>query len=289
MKISIITTTFNRSLQLKRGLMTILRQENLPSDLEIIIVDDGSKDDTQSVVAYLKDEAMRINPNIEIKYIYLDHPEARISCIAKNIAIKIATGDIIIFTESENLHIDNTINQLIKKLEENPNRTPVVTQYWSMGKRIWEKLTDDEFKYPARLLSHPYAMLVQGDMQNTNAPDADFAITGSLNCFTGALFITKKEYLLEIGGFDESMTGHGFEDWDLLHRLNTYGKGVLYCNDIIAIHQYHTKDYPYNIYDAAERNRKISEDRTKRGEYRANTGKNWGQKRTDEFLRIYYP
>lgn len=273
MKVSIIATTFNRSLQMKRGLSSILNQDDLPKDLELILINDGSSDETDSIVSNFIAPLAK-DKRVDFKYIHLNYSEHRISCIPKNIGIKHADGEIIIFSESENLHVNNTIKQLIDKIQEHPNQTPIVTQYWSMGKRIWEKLSEDNFLYPARILSHPYAMLVNGNMQNTKAPDADFAITGSLNCFTGALFLAKKEWIEAIGGFDESMTGHGWEDWDILHRLNKYGKGVLYCNDIIAIHQWHEKNYPYNTDTTAKANGKMSEQREG---YQANIGKEWGK------------
>lgn len=268
--ISIVTTTFNRSVQMYRGLRSILRQGY--KDMEIVIVDDGSTDDTEDKIAEL-----RVNyPLIHFTHIYLDHPEHRISSIPRNVGFKAAKGDIVLFTESELIHVDNSIEQMLQVMEENPDRTPVCTQMWTMGKRIWEKLSDETFEYPRRLIEHPYAMLVSGNMQNTKAPDSDFGITGSKNCFTGAFFGVKKQWVLDIGGFDESFEGHGWDDWDLLHRLNLYGKGILYCNDIAVVHQWHEKNYPYNTIDAGTRNGKISEERIKRGEYRANIGKDWG-------------
>lgn len=277
MKISLVTATFNRALQLKRGLITVLSQENLPPDMEIVIVDDGSIDDTKKVVDFLRLEADKRYPFLTIKYIYLNHPEHRISSIPRNVGIKEATGEIIIFTESECLHIGNTINQILQKMIDHPENTPVATQIWTMGQRIYQKLDDETFKYPSRILSHPYAQLTNNaNMNNTKAPDADFAITGSLNCLTGCFFACQRQWLMDIGGFDESFTGHSYDDFDLFARLAIYGKGILPCDDITVIHQWHEKNYPYNIYEHGERNGKISEANIKAGKYKVNQDHQWG-------------
>lgn len=276
MKVSIVATTFNRSVQMRRGLVSILNQDNLPEELEIVLVDDGSVDDTKEIVDTIL-VPLAQEKQVNFKYVYLDHPEHRISSIPRNVGIKNAEGEVIIFTESEMLHVGDTVAQILKKMEEEPARTPVATQIWSMGRRIWEKISEEDYRYPSRIINHRYAMLVEGNMQNTKAPDADFGITGSNNCFTGAYFAVRKQWLMDLGGFDETFEGHGWDDWDLLHRLNVYGKGVLYCNDIIVIHQWHEKNYPYNTIDAGKRNGTLSEANLKKGLIIANKGKDWGQ------------
>lgn len=271
MKKSLITITWNRCEQLRRGISTVINQEDTVD--EIIIVDDGSTDNTMAVSNQLKDKAKE--KGIELIYIYLNHPEARISSIPKNIGFKQSTGDIIFFTESEMLHVTDTIKQASEVITE--GYTPLATQIWTMGQKIWEKLDEDYYTHPARILSHEYAQLTDNtNMDNRKAPDADWGITGSINCYAGCFLGCKRKWVEDIGGFDESMEGHGWEDWDFLHRLDKYGAPVRKCNDIIVIHQWHTKNYPYNTFDHAEKNGKISADRLKEGKYIVNEGKEWG-------------
>lgn len=259
--------TFNRALQLGRGLESILSQEVLPD--EIVIVDDGSTDDTNNLLLPVKPV---------IKYVYLDHPEHRISSIPRNVGIKQSTGDLIFFTEPEVLHVGNTIKQLKEKFDEQPEYSHLASQVWTIQQKIYQKLTQDNFERPATILTHQYAQLTDNsNMQNTKAPDSDWAITGQLNCTAGCFFGVKREWLEEVGGFDESFEGHGWDDFDLFTRLAVYGKGIIKHDDIVVIHQWHEKNYPYNIYDMAEKNGKLSEERIKRGEYKANIGREWGQ------------
>lgn len=271
-KVSIVTCTWNRALQMDRGLRSILNQDILPN--ELVIVDDGSTDNTAAVADKLIQYALE--RGVKSQYIYLDHPEPRISCYPRNVGIKAATGDIIVFTEPEALHVGNTIAQLVGRMAEYPDNTVLASQVWTIGQRIQGKFTEDDFAHPARIINHPYAMLVEGNMQNTNAPDSDFAITGERHCNAGVLFACRKQWLMDVGGFNEEFEGHGFDDFDLFNRLAVYGKGLRKFDDIIVLHQWHEKNYPYNIYDAAERNGKISETMTNLGQFKANKGDQWG-------------
>jgi glycosyltransferase involved in cell wall biosynthesis len=272
MIISLVTCTWNRAEQLKRGILTVIAQEIPPH--EIVVVDDGSTDNTRDVCMFLADKAKE--RDIEFKYIYLDHPEARISSIPRNVGFKNSTGEIVLFTESEMLHVGPTVKKCVD-IVTNEEHVPVATQIYTMGRRIWEKLPDRFYSNPQLIISHPYAMVVAGNMQNTNAPDADWGITGSNNCWAGCLFALKREWFEELGGFDESFEGFGYDDWDLFERLNLYGKPAQPHNEITVIHQWHEKNYPYNIYEMSDKNAVQSKERIQKGIYTANEGRDWGK------------
>ena len=274
MRVSVVSCTYNKSVQAKRGLTTLINQFRPPD--EIVLVDDGSSDGTDFTARALRKACKE--KNIDFLYIYLPHPEPRISCYPRNLGFRNTTGDIVIFTEPECLHVGDTVNQLLVVMNNNPDRTPVATQVWTIQQKIYDELSEEDYLLPGRILIHRYAQLTtSSNLENTNAPDSDWAITGSKNCVTGCMFALKRQWFEDIGGFDEDFTGHGWDDFDLFDRLAAYGKGIIHCDDIAVIHQWHEKNYPYNIYEHAERNGTISAERLKKGEYRANIGKEWGQ------------
>ena len=255
---------------MRRGVYTLFNQEVLPD--ELIIVDDGSTDNTRECVWELKKTAP-----FPIKYIYLDHPEPRISCKPRNVGIKQAKFEIVAFTEPECLHIGNTVKQIKEKLEEFPTHVPMATQIWTMGQKITETLPEVCFQNPTSILAHEYADLTSADHPNNiKAPDADWGITGSNQVFAGCLFAVPKRDLEYVGGFDEEFTGYGWDDWDLLHRLDKVGKRWLICNDIIVIHQWHPKNYGFDIYKASEENGNRSKKNIDDYRFCANLGKDWG-------------
>lgn len=276
-KTSVVIATYNRKNLLKRGLYTLLNQTVLPT--EIIVVDDGSSDGTDEYLRNVHDYTKMKDHLPDVKPVILtDHPEPRISCIPRNIGIKKALGDVIIFTEPEALQVGDTIAALLHKMHRNPENTILASQVWTTQEKIAQVFTEEDYQHPEKIIKHPYAMMTDNEHpHNTKAPDSDWSITGEMNCNAGVLFATRKEWLEEVSGFDESFEGHGFDDFDLFNRLALIGHGVLKAPDIAVIHMWHPKGfYKFNIYQAAEKNGEISEKNVKANKFKVN-GDSWGE------------
>ncbi len=92
MKVSIIIPTYNRAHYLDAALKSVMQQEY--SDLEIIVVDDGSTDGTSGVInAYTSDS--------RVVYVYQDNSGK--PSIARNHGLLLATGELICFLDSDDL------------------------------------------------------------------------------------------------------------------------------------------------------------------------------------------
>lgn len=89
MKFSIIIPTYNRAVFLPKAIESVLAQTY--NDWELIIVDDGSTDNTKDVVAQYSDS--------RIRYIYQDNAERS---AARNNGIARASGDYVCFMDSDN-------------------------------------------------------------------------------------------------------------------------------------------------------------------------------------------
>ena len=92
-KISVITSTFNRSKRLKKTIDSVLNQEF--KDFELIIVDDCSTDDTKKVIESYNDD--RIVP------IYREENHGH-DGKPKNEGLKIAKGEYITFLDDDDLY-----------------------------------------------------------------------------------------------------------------------------------------------------------------------------------------
>ncbi len=95
--ISVIIPTYNRATTLLAAAQSVLGQSY--KDLELIIVDDGSTDDTENVVKSLRDERVR--------YIYLKNNQG--ACAARNRGIKEAQGEYIAFQDSDDFWHSNKL------------------------------------------------------------------------------------------------------------------------------------------------------------------------------------
>lgn len=98
MKLSIIIPTFNRRELLASALESALQDSQL--ELEVLVVDDGSSDDTEYFIAGLKTRLAQSGRKNTLKYLRQPHQGAP---AARNRGVEHATGDFILFMDSDDL------------------------------------------------------------------------------------------------------------------------------------------------------------------------------------------
>lgn len=98
---SIILTTYNREKYIRRSIQSVLEQKL--TSWELIIIDDGSEDDTKNIICSYKDK--------RIKYYY--QKNSGIST-AKNIGIEKSIGEYICFLDSDDEYLPNHLLVLEK-------------------------------------------------------------------------------------------------------------------------------------------------------------------------------
>ena len=115
--VSIILPTYNRARFLRDAFKAIRKQSF--SDWELIVVDDGSKDDTKDVF-----DDFKRNVSQEVKYIYQENqgPAA-----ARNKGLNYAKGKYIAFYDSDDIWLPDHLERCIQALEKNPD------VYWVFG------------------------------------------------------------------------------------------------------------------------------------------------------------
>lgn len=127
MKISVVICTYNRAGLIKGAVKTLSEQDLGYKDYEIIVVDDGSIDNTQNAVCSIQTDA-----NVR----YFKRPHTSRSA-ARNFGIRQACGEYILFVDDDILAPSNLLTQHIKYLEENKKivvRGPVInTPYYDLS------------------------------------------------------------------------------------------------------------------------------------------------------------
>ena len=108
MVISVITPTYNRARFLPAAVASVLSQTF--GDFELIIVDDGSEDNTPDVLKpFLADRRVR--------YVYQENQG---QSHARNLALKQATGDFIAFLDSDDVWARDKLEKQLAVLQANP-------------------------------------------------------------------------------------------------------------------------------------------------------------------------
>ena len=103
--ISIVLPSFNRARILPKAVESILRQTY--QDFELIIVDDGSSDNTREVVNSFNDD----------RIVYV-HQENAGACVARNNGINHARGEYIAFQDSDDIWHEDKLEKQLKILQD---------------------------------------------------------------------------------------------------------------------------------------------------------------------------
>lgn len=106
--VSVVLCTHNRAGFLRETLPTIIRQSVPVVEWELVVVDNGSTDDTPKVI----DECSRDAPNVR----YVHEPELGLSA-ARNRGIAETHGDIVVFVDDDVLAPPNWLRDLVGGFE----------------------------------------------------------------------------------------------------------------------------------------------------------------------------
>ena len=109
MKISVLTPSYNRASLLDKLYNSLVKNSKYGIDIEWLIQDDGSVDDTKEVVERFKEN--KDNDNLEIKY-YFQENQGKM--VAINNLVEKATGDLIVDCDSD----DYFTHDAFKKIKE---------------------------------------------------------------------------------------------------------------------------------------------------------------------------
>lgn len=102
--ISVVIPTYNRAETVKKAIMSVLNQSF--RDIEVIVVDDGSMDNTGDVIRNIED--------YRVRYVYQDNAGA---CVARNRGIELARGEYIAFHDSDDVWRENKLEKQINALQ----------------------------------------------------------------------------------------------------------------------------------------------------------------------------
>lgn len=100
---SVVIPTYNRDKFISISIQSVLSQSY--SNFELIIVDDGSTDDTENVVKSFSDN--------RISYIKIKNSER---AVARNTGIRVAKGDYITFLDSDDIYYSNYLQNAFESI-----------------------------------------------------------------------------------------------------------------------------------------------------------------------------
>jgi GT2 family glycosyltransferase/glycosyltransferase involved in cell wall biosynthesis len=217
--ISFLIVNYNGKEHLKECFNT-LNKLNYPKEkIEIIMVDNGSEDNS---VEFVRNKYK----NIKIIQNSMNEGFAK----PNNDAAKIATGDYLAMINNDMKLDSNWINDMLESLNNCDD------DYVCVGSKIlnWDGSKLDFAGGSINFYGHGYQEdfgidIDEADKKHNKDKDMLFACGGSM--------IIDRKVFLEVGGFDEDYFAY-FEDVDLGWRLWTLGYKVRYCSKSICYHKH---------------------------------------------------
>lgn len=189
-KVTVIIPTYNRSHLIRDAVESVLNQTY--QDFELIVVDDGSTDNTKEILSVYQDK---------LTYIYQDN-QGRSH--ARNHGIKLARGEYIAFLDSDDVWFLDKLARQVPVLESAPPDVVLVHGYKCIVDKNLQPVLGWELK-----LRDLYALVEKREETYEN-----FLY---FNCLFTSTVLVRKTSLLEISGYDVFIEGR--EDLDLYLRL----------------------------------------------------------------------
>ncbi|PTB84027.1 glycosyl transferase family 2 [Marinobacter vinifirmus] len=235
-KVSVIVSTYNWPEALEMVLQSLIDQKD--RNFEVIVADDGSGPETANTIIRMQKKSP-----VPIKHFWQEDMGYRLSRV-RNGAIKLAEGDIVVFTDGDCCLLPDFVSNHRKVAEPGCFVT---------GKRVFLKRRFTEFVMKKRFSFHKWPrilLFMLGLMGQCNRP-FQFAplpqnkksLWAHQKCWKkaqGCNIAAFRNDILAIGGFDEAYEGHGLEDSDFVLRMILSGvkrKSVEYCSPVL--HLYH--------------------------------------------------
>jgi glycosyltransferase involved in cell wall biosynthesis len=204
-KVSVLIPTYNRQHYLVEAIHSVETQRY--GDWELVVVDDGSTDNTRDTLARL---------STSLTYI---HQSNRGVAAARNHAFRTSSGEYVLFLDSDDTLLPNSLNVLAAALQANPHVDVVFSDGY---------VVDGAGVRLAALADYRRAPMEDS---------LEYFILGSpVVGLHSAMF--RREALVALEGpFDEQMIG--YEDWDLFVRLKAQGCRFLHVPEPTCCYRFH--------------------------------------------------
>ncbi|MFY4814168.1 glycosyltransferase family 2 protein [Haloarcula sp. AONF1] len=215
--VSVIIPTYDQPNELRRALASAINQSH--DKVEIIVVDDGSSDETQAVAK----RAANSNESVTAQR----HLRNRGGAAARNTGIAAANGDVLAFLDSDDKWSETKIEQQLEYLIE---------QEWDAVYCDYAYQRKGQFVSARRILSQYLKSRSEegkpegGEELIAKILETKFDLGGS------STLMVRADIAQQVNGFDERFSRH--QDWEFLIRV--LKKGTIGYVDEQLVYKYET-------------------------------------------------
>lgn len=199
-KVSVIIPTYNREKYIVETLQSVFAQTF--TDYEVIVIDDGSTDNTSVV----------LKPYLD-RIIYIRKPNGGQGS-ARNAGIKMAKGEYMAFLDSDDLWMPEKLELQVKYLDEHPDVGLVFTDYV-----VFSEDSPSHGLSPARGEGGQRRFSDELNKKCYSGNDLSFNILFRGNFIANLTVMVRMDCFECVGYFDESRELIGGEDYDMWLRI----------------------------------------------------------------------
>ena len=199
MKVSVVIPTYNRAHSVVDAIRSVLGQRH--ADLELLVVDDGSTDDTAGRVAAIADRRLR----------YVRGRHEGVSA-ARNLGVRWAGGDLVAFLDSDDLWLRDKLEAEVALLQRHPEVDVVFSDLEKRhGDRVYPSFMRETAVFSRRLrgVTYPHGLVLE-------PREMQLCLLEEVPVKPSALVVRRAAFE-RVGGFDEAWRSS--EDWEFLLRL----------------------------------------------------------------------
>lgn len=199
MKVSVVIPTYNRAPLIVDAVASVLAQRH--TDLEVVVVDDGSTDDTAVRIAAIRDP--------RLAYVRAGH--AGVSA-ARNLGVARTAGDLVAFLDSDDFWQRDKLACEVALLARHPEVDVVFSDLEKRHRdRVYGSFMRETAVFSRRLrgASYPDGLVL-------SPREMQLCLLEEVPIKPSALVLRRAAFE-RIGGFDEAWTSS--EDWEFLLRL----------------------------------------------------------------------
>jgi glycosyltransferase involved in cell wall biosynthesis len=222
-RVSVVIPAYERADVVGRAIDSALAQT--VTDIEVVVVDDGSTDDTAAAVDGYEDERVRL----------LVHETNRGVSAARNTGVDAATGEYVAFLDSDDEWLPRKLDRQLSTLAARGDGwvgayCDVRTAGLSVAGRLAALVSDRLFRSTAA--------------REGGRELAESLLSMQVFMSPGSTLLVERAVLDRTDGFDEGLSI--YEDWDLVLRVLALGQ-IAYVDDPLVVTHF-TGDAPAEAY-----------------------------------------
>ncbi|PKN92349.1 MAG: hypothetical protein CVU44_14510 [Chloroflexi bacterium HGW-Chloroflexi-6] len=216
--VSVILPTYNRAICLPKAINSVLEQDF--ADFELIVIDDGSTDDTHQVVAQFNDARIRyyrFDQNQGIGY-------------GRSVGVEQARGKFLAFIDSDDIWLPGKLSWMIDLLERYPQIDILFSDFVNINHLL--NTRQDGFSQHPKGFDMVKTEPIPGDVFLIEKVGLPEALLVSNFIGTMSIVVLRIKALEIVGSFNPSLSGP--EDFELWWRAAIGGLQFAYTRRVLV-------------------------------------------------------